>query len=219
MAFRPLHFFWLLDCSGSMGVNGKINSLNFAVREAIPEMRSAAESNPRAQLLVRVLTFASDAKWHVPTPVTVDQFNWVDVTADGVTDMGRAFKLVAAQLEMPPMEERAIPPVLALVTDGQPTDDYRSGLTAMDQTPWGKRAVRIAIAIGADADKDVLQEFLGNSELQPIQADNPKALVAAIRWASTVVVKAASEQKKPGSGDDTTAVPVPQLSNDDEDVW
>src|SRR5947208_2494324 len=109
MANRPLHFFWILDCSGSMTLNGKIARLNFAIRESIPDMRSAAQSNPTAQLLIRVITFATDAQWHIPTPVPVDKFEWTDVTAEGVTDMGRAFKLVAAQLEMPPMEERALP--------------------------------------------------------------------------------------------------------------
>lgn len=202
-----------------MTIKGKIGELNFALREAIPEMRSVAQGNPTAQLLLRVITFATDAKWHQPTPVPVDRFEWTDVNAEGVTDLGRALKLVAAQLEMPPMEERALPPVLALVTDGQPTDDYNSGLDALDKTPWGKKAVRIAVAIGDDADTAVLQEFLGNPELQVIRADNPKALARAIKWASTVVVKAASEQRKAGT-DQVLATPVPQLASpDDPDVW
>ena len=54
MDHRPVHFFWLLDCSSSMSVNGKISALNFAVREAIPEMRQVASDNAAAQLMVRV---------------------------------------------------------------------------------------------------------------------------------------------------------------------
>jgi uncharacterized protein YegL len=223
MANRPLHFFWILDCSGSMTLKGKIARLNFAIKESIPEMRDASLSNPTAQLLVRVITFATDAKWHIPTPVPVERFEWTDVTAEGVTDLGRALKLVAAQLEIPPMEDRALPPVLALISDGQPTDDYKSGLEALDATPWGRKAVRIAIAIEMDDDEglSVLQEFLKHPELKPIQADNPKALASAIRWASTVVVKSASEQRKTATGgiDPALTQPVPQLASDDEDVW
>ena len=35
LAARPLHFIWIADCSGSMAVDGKIQSLNTAIREAI----------------------------------------------------------------------------------------------------------------------------------------------------------------------------------------
>ena len=52
-ASRLLHFFWILDCSSSMSVNGKIGELNFAIREAIPELPDAARSNPPVSLLVR----------------------------------------------------------------------------------------------------------------------------------------------------------------------
>ena len=33
LASRPLHFFWICDCSGSMQTDGKIQSLNNAIRE------------------------------------------------------------------------------------------------------------------------------------------------------------------------------------------
>ena len=45
MAARPLHFIWIADCSGSMS-GKKIQSLNTAIRNAIPEMKSVAQSNP-----------------------------------------------------------------------------------------------------------------------------------------------------------------------------
>lgn len=39
MASRPVHFFWILDCSLSMTMDGKIGELNSAIREALPAMR------------------------------------------------------------------------------------------------------------------------------------------------------------------------------------
>ena len=86
--------------------------------------------------------------------------------------MGQALKLVADQLKIPPMTDRALPPVLVLITDGQPTDDFKSGLQALMNEPWGKKAVRIGIAIGSDADEKVLQDFIGNPEIRPLQANN-----------------------------------------------
>jgi uncharacterized protein YegL len=109
------------------------------------------------------------------------------------------------------MTDRALPPVLVLISDGQPTDDYQSGLEALMGQPWGKKAVRIAISIGADADPEVLQKFIGNSEIKPLQANNPEALVRYIKWVSTAVLKAASSpaSQTKDSSSPVVNVPVP----------
>ena len=41
LATRPIHFFWVVDCSGSM-YGEKIGIVNNTIQECIPEMRSAA---------------------------------------------------------------------------------------------------------------------------------------------------------------------------------
>lgn len=224
LASRPLHFIWMTDCSGSMS-GEKIQQLNFAIRESIPHMRSVADENPNADVLVRALKFANGAQWHIAQATKVAQFEWTDLKADGLTDMGKALHMVAEQLKMPPMSDRALPPVLVLVSDGQPTDNFDEGLQALMALPWGKKAVKIAIAIGEDADTDVLQQFMGsNSELKPLQANNAEQLVNYIKWASTAVLKAASS---PAS--QTTSlpqginvpIPSPSTANIDaaDDVW
>lgn len=192
LATRPLHFIWIADCSGSMGNDGKIQALNTAIREAIPHMQKVADDNPNAQVLVRAVAFGSGAQWHISQPTPVADFTWTDLAANGETDMGKALLAVADQLKIPPMTDRALPPVLVLLSDGQPTDDFESGLRALLEQPWGKKAVRIAIAIGGDADADVLQRFIGNSEVKPLAANSPEALVKYIKWASTAVLKSAS---------------------------
>jgi uncharacterized protein YegL len=197
-----------------MEQDGKIQALNTAIREAIPHMRKVAEDNPNAQVLVRAVRFSNGAQWHISQPTPVADFAWTDLQAEGETDMGKALQLVAEQLKMPPMSERALPPVLVLVSDGQPTDDFEAGLRALLDEPWGKKAVRIAISIGRDADAEVLQRFIGNPELKPLAANSPEALVRHIKWASTAVLKSASS---PAAGADTPAggatppppVPVP----------
>jgi len=223
MATKPLHFIWIADCSDSMGVHGKIQALNTAIREAIPHMRKVAKDNPNAQVLVRAVRFSDGAYWHIAQPVPVEQFEWVDLQAKGVTDMGKALELVAEQLKMPPMPERGLPPVLVLISDGLPTDDFAAGLNALLDLPWGKKAVRIAIAIGGDANLEVLQRFINNPELQPLQANNPEALVTHIRWASTAVLKSASSphsEPKGASGGSNVPIPTPPSTpGGPQDVW
>jgi uncharacterized protein YegL len=221
---RPLHFIWIADCSGSMS-GQKIQTLNFAIRESIPAMRNEAEENPNAQLLVRAVKFSHGAQWHIATPTPVDQFQWTDLGTSGETDMGKALSLVAEQLKMPPMPERALPPVLILLSDGQPTDDFSKGLRELMDQPWGKKAVRLAIAIGSDADTDVLQKFIGNQELPVLQANNPQVLVDYIKWVSTQVVKSVSAPPSTGVGagpqDNLVAgaAAVAQNAGDVDDVW
>jgi hypothetical protein len=87
---------------------------------------------------------------------------------------------------------------------------------------WARRAVRLAIAMGDDADAEVLQRFIGSepgreppapaaaeaevpgasgelprqrrgrSARRPLQASNATTLARYIQWASTAVVGAAS---------------------------
>ena len=223
LAARPLHFIWMVDCSGSM-TGEKIESLNYAIRQVIPEMRSAASENPNAELLVRTIKFSHGASWHgIPTPTPIDQFVWDNLTPGGETQMGKAFELLTEQLKMPPMPERALPPVIVLLSDGQPTDEYRNALSTLNSIPWGKRAVKIAIAIGHDADKMVLEEFVNNPELPVLEANNPEALVKYIKWASTVAkqVSAPFSKSTADGGSIITnvdAATIPTVS-DDDDVW
>ena len=78
----------------------------------------------------------------------------------------------------------------------------------MDQQ-WGKKAVRLAIAIGEDADLDVLQKFIGHSEIKPLQANNPEALTRYIKWVSTAVLKAVSSPVVQNSKSSLMIPPVP----------
>ena len=76
--------------------------------------------------------------------------------------------------------------------------------------PWGKKAVRIAIAIGEDADKGVLQRFISHPELEPLQASNSETLVRFIKWVSTAVLKSASSPASQASDENgRTNVPLP----------
>ena len=140
LATRPIHFFWVVDCSGSM-YGEKIGIVNNTIQECIPEMRSAADNNPNAQLLIRALQFSSGASWITSSPVPVEDYGWEDMDTNGLTELGKAFDLLAAQLSIPPMPERALPPVIVLLSDGQPTDDYKKSMEKLKKLPWFRKSV------------------------------------------------------------------------------
>ncbi|OJV96069.1 MAG: tellurium resistance protein [Chloroflexi bacterium 54-19] len=222
LASRQLHFIWIVDCSSSM-TGKKINMLNFAVREVIPSMKDVAKANPFAQVMVRALKFSSGAQWHIAQPTVIDDFKWPDLTARGVTDLGKALTLLAEELKVEKMPKRAFPPVLVLISDGQPTDNFKKGLDALMAQPWGKKAVRIAIGVEEDTDYEVLKQFIGNPEIEPLHADTPTQLLSYIKWASTEVLKAASAPASQTS-DSKTFIPEPPTiwpgtNNKVDDVW
>jgi uncharacterized protein YegL len=221
-ARRTLRFIVLVDVSGSMS-GDKIQAVNRALRECIPEMRKNNQDNPFAEMFVEVITFSTGAVWHVPR-TSVEQFTWKDLGADGVTDLGAALDLVIEALDVQNMGKRNLPPVLLLLSDGGPTDDWELALRRFEATPWGKpnRTVRIAVAIGEGADKGVLGRFTGNPETV-LAADRATTLVQLIKWASISVTKSHSaSMASPGAGGAPAAAPLPpppvtlQTDGDDE---
>jgi len=212
MRARPLHMIFLLDCSSSMAAGGKIQALNAAIAEALPILRSKADKNPQAEVLLRVVTFSTGARWHVAEPTPIAEFTWRDVAAGGDTHLGAALALVTEALRSPPMPERALPPVLVVVSDGRPTDrEFPDRLAELGDSPWGRRSVRVAIAIGRDADEEVLQSFIGTSGAgRPLRANSPEDLADCIRWASTAVLREASQPTvAPPAGSPPLAKPPP----------
>ena len=107
----------------------------------------------------------------------IEEFQWTPLTADGTTDLGKALCEVSRTARGGQDAIAGLAAGLVLMSDGQPTDDWKAGLKRLMDQPWGKKAVRIAIAIGGDADLDCLQEFIGNVEFKPLQANNAERLV------------------------------------------
>lgn len=190
-ARRILHVIFVVDCSGSM-TGERIGSLNWAARAAVPAMREAAADHPDTDVMIRVVRFADGVDWPVRVPTPAAEFVWTTLAAGGESSMGAALAAVAAALAEPGRDDGAelLPPVIVLLSDGLPTDDVRSGIAALAATELGARAVRVPIAIGQDADHDLLQAFIGDPALRPLRANNAEMLVSRVRWAASAPLKA-----------------------------
>jgi uncharacterized protein YegL len=152
VARRPLHFIIMGDCSGSMK-GPKMQALNTALRAMLPHLLRWEREQLQAQLLVRILGFATEPRWHVPEPTPVAELNarWRDLeyVRWGWTNMGPAFEAVGEVLEPDRLETRALRPAILLVTDGLPTDppgDFERGLAALTRHAAGRLSLRLADA-------------------------------------------------------------------------
>jgi uncharacterized protein YegL len=165
VARRPLHFIVMADCSGSMK-GEKMQALNFALRSMLPHLIDWERDQLQAQLLIRVLSFASAPQWSVAEPVPVADLSrhWrnLEYVPMGRTNMGPAFRAVAEALSPDRLERRALRPAILLVTDGLPTDPpggFEQGLAALLDIAAGRSALRLAVAIGRDANSEPLDRF------------------------------------------------------------
>jgi uncharacterized protein YegL len=145
---------------------------------------------------VHVVRFASDVEWMTKKPVPLSEFHWTDIRAGGETAMGAAIISVADRLaELQKQQDgRYVPPVLILITDGLPTDaeEYKESLRKLMALEFGKKATRLAVAIGDDANFGYLQDFIANPDISPLQAHKTDELAALISFASTAGIEQSS---------------------------
>jgi len=180
---RQMVLFFVVDTSGSM-IGTKIGSVNTAIREVLPELKGIGGSD--VDLKIACLKFSSGCSWMHPSPVPVENFQWNNLSADGVTDFGAACKELSSKMDKSKFlsaPSASVAPAIFLMSDGEPTDDYKTGLAALQQNNWYKYAIKVAVAIGDDANIDVLREFTGNIEAV-ITVHTPEALRKMIRFVS-----------------------------------
>jgi hypothetical protein len=78
-----------------------------------------------------------------------------------------------------------------LLSDGEPTDDFDGGLEELKKNNWFKQAIKVAVAIGDDANQDILAKFTGSKE-SVLEVHNAKMLKKMIRFVSVRASQVAS---------------------------
>lgn len=199
---RTMTLFFLIDTSGSMSGN-KIGAVNDAIVNVLPMLEDISSSNPDAEIKVAALEFSNGTKWLYNEPKSVEDFKWIDVQAGGLTSLGEACLELNSKLSRSGYMKSAsgsYAPAIILLSDGGPTDNFDGGLQTIQGNNWFKNSIRIAIAIGEDADLNVLARFTGNSEAV-IKVQNIDALKQIIR---IVAVTSSQIGSKSSSAGDTS---------------
>ncbi|HMR86973.1 MAG TPA: VWA domain-containing protein [Saprospiraceae bacterium] len=157
---RRLPVYLLLDTSGSM--SGEPIE---AVKNGVQIMISTLRQNPQAieTAYLSVITFDSTAQQIIPL-TDLATFQMVDLRASGTTALGAALSLVAERIDNEVMSttlERKgdWKPLVFIMTDGIPTDDWRQGLQAFSGK---KTAFTVACAAGSGVDTSILKQITDN---------------------------------------------------------
>mgnify|MGYP003469334448 CR=1 FL=1 len=219
---RQMVLFFVVDTSGSMQ-GTKIGAVNTAIREVLPELKDAGGAD--IDLKVACLTFSSGCQWMYPTPIASDSFQWTTVDADGVTDLGAACRELNDKLSKNGFLKApsgSVAPVIFLLSDGEPTDDFESGINLLQQNNWFKHGIKVAVAIGDDANKDVLAKFTGNIEAV-ITVHTPEALRKWIRKVSITSSQIGSRSQPVSDGQlpskqDTMIDEIKEIQQEEPDL-
>lgn len=188
---------FLLDTSGSMS-GAPLGAVNAAMDGVLPELISMNNDNPDVEIEIAVLSFETGTQWVTGSGlVNPENYAWNPLNAGGGTSMGAAFKELEKVLSVSHgfmnRASGSVAPVLFLLTDGEPTDNYQDGLQALKGNNWYKVAAKVAIGYGQSNDA-VLREFTGNPETV-LHTNDPKDLKNMIRFVTITSSMVASTGK------------------------
>jgi uncharacterized protein YegL len=170
-------------------IEDKIGVLN----DSMTAMLSAfAKLDPEHGQVVDIGVVAfggTEARVHLPVGPASDA-TWTAMAAVGRTPMGAAFGLARQILDDPAaVPEDSLPPVLVLVSDGVPTDDWAPALDDLLASVHGIRALRIAIGIGTDRMLDaeeVLARF-ASPEIGVLRAEQAQEIPGLLERVAAMV--------------------------------
>lgn len=210
---RPLPVIVLADTSGSMSEDGKIDALNAAMKDMVATF--AKESRLRAEIQLGLITFGGTAQLQLPLVSANNVVGLSELKAYGNTPMGAAFDLARQLLEdKDQIPSRAYKPILILLSDGQPNDEWEHSFKALCESDRAQKATRLAMAIGPDADEAMLKDFVNDSEAPVFRAHNARDIHRFFR-AVTMSVTTRSTSQNP---DSKSAFVVPPPEGEDLDL-
>jgi uncharacterized protein YegL len=157
---RRLPVYLLLDCSGSM-----MGEPIEAVKNGVQVMVSTLRNNPQAieTAFISVITFDSSARQLIPL-TELSNFQMRDIQATGTTSLGEALRVLSNAIDTEvakttPETKGDWKPLVFIMTDGMPTDDWKSGLAEFQKRKTG---IIVACAAGNNADTEALKAITDN---------------------------------------------------------
>ena len=153
----------LLDHSGSMA-GERIECVNNAFSEIFDHFELL---NPDIDIRMNVILFSTSAVWMYDGMVNIEGFKWQQIEAEGLTALGEALGMLNGSLSANSLFNREngetyFGSLLMLISDGEPTDNYKEQLRILVENPFYKKSKRFAIGLGEDVRPELLEEFTGN---------------------------------------------------------
>lgn len=189
---RRLPVYLVLDVSESMA-GPAIEAVNKGVQTLVDSLKN----NPLAleTAYLSVITFARKAEQVIPLTELM-RFQPPKLSVRSGSALGAALKLLMASIKKEVIQTSATTkgdykPLVFLLTDGQPTDDWESAAKTLRSTNNPKMANLYAIGCGPDVDPDVLRQV---SDIVLMMNDlSPEGFKKFFVWLSASVQTASAK--------------------------
>lgn len=208
---KLLNIIFVVDVSGSMRLDHRIEAVNEAFTQMIPALRQIQiDRMSEFELKISIMTFDQSARWIVaPTPIM--EYNHEEIAcSEWVTYFSDAYKKLGEKLtrkEYMAHKGKLAQPYIMLITDGEPTpeDNYRPVLDELLENDWFKASQRFAVLIGSKAinsptAREAVSQFVTNPSEGIINAADAAAIAAEVRAKTIHTIHIATKHGVPTDG-------------------
>ncbi|MDE6237568.1 MAG: VWA domain-containing protein [Muribaculaceae bacterium] len=192
---RRLPVYLLLDCSGSM-FGEPIEAVKNGVQVLVSTLRQDPYALETAYL--SIITFDSKAQQVVPL-TELSAFQQPNIQASGTTALGEALALLTKKAEKEVTKtthekKGDWKPLVFIMTDGEPTDDFNKGLAEFKKGKWG---MVVACAAGAGANTDILKKI--TECVVSLDTADSATIKAFFKWVSASVSSGSMKVEETGA--------------------
>lgn len=205
---RRLPIYLLLDTSGSMA-GAPIQAVNQGVSLLYNELMN--DPSAIETVYIAVITFESKAQ--MATPLTeLTKFNPPTLATGGTTSLGAALRLLNESLSRDVVANRPgvkgdYKPLIFLLTDGQPTDNWEQEADALKNRTKQKVATIIALGCGGGVNPSTLKRI--TDVVLMMDTVTPDQITQFFKWVSQSVSTASKSAQAAGVGETQAALEPP----------
>lgn len=202
---RRLPVYLLLDCSSSM--QGEPIR---AVGDGLGTIYQLLMADPQAVETVYISVICFSSRVDQTPLVSITEFQPPPLVANGSTNMGEAFRTLVYSIEIELKLNTATQhgdyrPLVFLLTDGEPTDDYMYPLQDLRSLRGSRKPTIVALGCGNGANTQMLHEVTDHVFL--MQAVSGETIRAFFKWISGSIVQ--TSRSVGANKDQTVTMPPP----------